>query len=340
MPPEECFLTFDVVLCSCKVGAFSPRQASDDKTMLRWTAPEAIQRADQLSSASDVWSFGVLMWELWSYGETPYAQWTDAVVATKVRGGKRLTCPQSTPPHVHELVDECWARDPLDRSEFYGIFYRLVSIGKQLAGKEVRTSKEAMRAPAGQGLVTPINFHQSSSRMSMTGSLVSGTSTSRQGKASNDRMLDGDDDLALYDLADESGTDHSAALYSLTSNTANSHVYSLVTTARSVDPHESESTTDAPVVYSKPSKPSKPAAAEATYAESEYALASHPGTNRAKNDESEYAVASHPGVGDPKAHESEYAPASHPNAAALATYSDATPFEHTLCLRRARVPDT
>lgn len=52
--------------------------------MVLWTAPEAIQY-HRFSSASDVWSFGIVMWEVMSYGERPYWDMGNQDVSERVR---------------------------------------------------------------------------------------------------------------------------------------------------------------------------------------------------------------------------------------------------------------
>ena len=49
------------------------------KIPVRWTAPEAIQ-FKRFTTASDVWSYGVVLWEIMSYGERPYWDWTNIEV--------------------------------------------------------------------------------------------------------------------------------------------------------------------------------------------------------------------------------------------------------------------
>lgn len=56
-----CFVIFVCLMCVIQ----------GSKIPVRWTAPEAFQHR-KFSSASDVWSFGILMWEVMSYGERPY----------------------------------------------------------------------------------------------------------------------------------------------------------------------------------------------------------------------------------------------------------------------------
>ena len=65
---------------------------------MRWTSPEAIAYR-KFTSASDVWSFGVVMWEVMSYGERPYWNWSNQDVIKAVEKGYRLP-----PPMVRNLV--------------------------------------------------------------------------------------------------------------------------------------------------------------------------------------------------------------------------------------------
>uniref|UniRef100_A0A8C6SEP3 receptor protein-tyrosine kinase n=1 Tax=Neogobius melanostomus TaxID=47308 RepID=A0A8C6SEP3_9GOBI len=84
------------------------------KIPVRWTAPEAFQHR-KFSSASDVWSFGVLMWEVMSYGERPY--W-DMSNQEAVADQFRLPAPHSCPAALHSLMLQCWQADRGDRPGF------------------------------------------------------------------------------------------------------------------------------------------------------------------------------------------------------------------------------
>jgi fibroblast growth factor receptor 2/cadherin 2 type 1 (N-cadherin) len=68
------------------------RKVSSNKVPLKWMAPESILER-LYTSASDVWSFGVLCWEIYALGDTPYKQFrTDEIVMTVLRGF-RMPCP-------------------------------------------------------------------------------------------------------------------------------------------------------------------------------------------------------------------------------------------------------
>lgn len=62
---------------------------------MRWTAPEAIAYR-KFTSASDVWSFGVVMWEVMSFGERPYWNWSNQDVIKAVDRGYRLPPPMAS----------------------------------------------------------------------------------------------------------------------------------------------------------------------------------------------------------------------------------------------------
>ncbi|XP_072571866.1 ephrin type-A receptor 8 isoform X2 [Paramormyrops kingsleyae] len=84
---------------------------------IRWTAPEAITY-QKFSSASDVWSYGVVMWEVMSYGERPYWNLTNRDVIKSVEEGYRLPAPIGCPGALHTLMLDCWQKDCNERPKF------------------------------------------------------------------------------------------------------------------------------------------------------------------------------------------------------------------------------
>uniref|UniRef100_A0A8C1T5D3 Inactive tyrosine-protein kinase 7 n=1 Tax=Cyprinus carpio TaxID=7962 RepID=A0A8C1T5D3_CYPCA len=88
---------------------------------LRWLPSEAVFE-DDFSTKTDVWSFGVLMWEVFSFGELPYAELTDDKVLEALQEGKlKLSPPQGCPSRVFKLMVRCWAASPKDRLSFSDI---------------------------------------------------------------------------------------------------------------------------------------------------------------------------------------------------------------------------
>ncbi len=84
---------------------------------MRWTAPEALEER-KYSSKSDCWSFGILMYEIWTRAETPYHDMTNQKVWTAVLGGYRLGQPENCPMEVHGLMLHCWHVNPDMRPAF------------------------------------------------------------------------------------------------------------------------------------------------------------------------------------------------------------------------------
>ncbi|XP_057210489.1 ephrin type-A receptor 7-like isoform X2 [Triplophysa rosa] len=111
----------------CKVSGFRPFQ--DDKieavystlhrgkSSVLWTAPEAIQY-HRYSSASDVWSFGIVMWEVMSFGERPYWDMGNQDVIKAIEDGFRLPAPVNCPPSLHQLMLDCWQKERTERPTF------------------------------------------------------------------------------------------------------------------------------------------------------------------------------------------------------------------------------
>ncbi|TRZ01114.1 hypothetical protein DNTS_007840 [Danionella cerebrum] len=85
---------------------------------LRWLPAEAVFE-DDFSTKTDVWSFAVLMWEVFSFGEMPYTDLTDDSVLEALQEGKlKLSPPQGCPSRIFKLMMRCWAASPKDRLSF------------------------------------------------------------------------------------------------------------------------------------------------------------------------------------------------------------------------------
>ncbi|XP_029435343.1 ephrin type-A receptor 1 isoform X2 [Rhinatrema bivittatum] len=94
------------------------------KIPIRWTAPEAIAHRT-FTSASDVWSFGIVMWEVLSYGEKPYGDLTNQEVMKSIEDGYRLPPPVDCPPLLYDLMKNCWVGDHQRRPRFRQIHTEL-----------------------------------------------------------------------------------------------------------------------------------------------------------------------------------------------------------------------
>ncbi|XP_060226584.1 ephrin type-A receptor 6 isoform X4 [Meriones unguiculatus] len=90
------------------------------KIPIRWTAPEAIAYR-KFSSASDAWSYGIVMWEVMSYGERPYWEMSNQDVILSIEEGYRLPAPMGCPPSLHQLMLHCWQKERNHRPKFTDI---------------------------------------------------------------------------------------------------------------------------------------------------------------------------------------------------------------------------
>ncbi|XP_068191133.1 tyrosine-protein kinase transmembrane receptor ROR2 [Antennarius striatus] len=93
---------------------------------IRWMSPEAIMYG-KFTSDSDVWSYGVLLWETFSYGLQPYCGYANQDVIEMVRSHQLLTCPDDCPAWIYTLMLECWSEFPARRPRFKDIHTRLCS---------------------------------------------------------------------------------------------------------------------------------------------------------------------------------------------------------------------
>jgi len=80
-------------------------------------APESLYD-NVFSVKSDVWSFGVLMWEVVTLGSTPYPGMAAAAVLKRVRDGYRLEKPEHCRRELYQIMYYCWHQDPEKRPDF------------------------------------------------------------------------------------------------------------------------------------------------------------------------------------------------------------------------------
>uniref|UniRef100_A0A8C8A058 Ephrin type-B receptor 3 n=1 Tax=Oryzias sinensis TaxID=183150 RepID=A0A8C8A058_9TELE len=136
----------------CKVSDFGlSRFLEDDPTdptytsslggkiPIRWTAPEAIAYR-KFTSASDVWSYGIVMWEVMSYGERPYWDMSNQDVINAVEQDYRLPPPMECPTALHQLMLDCWVKERNLRPKFTQIVATLDKLIRNAASLKVVTN--------------------------------------------------------------------------------------------------------------------------------------------------------------------------------------------------------
>ncbi|XP_077698312.1 megakaryocyte-associated tyrosine-protein kinase isoform X3 [Eretmochelys imbricata] len=94
-----------------------PKGTDATKLPVKWTAPEALKH-NKFSAKSDVWSYGILLWEVFSYGRAPYSKMTLKEVTEMVEKGYRMEAPEECPPSVYTLMKTCWEIEPGKRPSF------------------------------------------------------------------------------------------------------------------------------------------------------------------------------------------------------------------------------
>lgn len=94
------------------------------KFPIKWTAPEAL-RQSKFSNKSDMWSFGILLWEVYSFGRVPYPRIPLADVVKHVEKGYRMEAPEGCPPEIYEIMRQTWELTPDKRPSFAEVLKRL-----------------------------------------------------------------------------------------------------------------------------------------------------------------------------------------------------------------------
>ncbi|XP_069813145.1 focal adhesion kinase 1 isoform X7 [Dendropsophus ebraccatus] len=102
-------------------------KASKGKLPIKWMAPESINFR-RFTSASDVWMFGVCMWEILMYGVKPFQGVKNNDVIGRIENGERLPMPPNCPPTLYSLMTKCWAYDPSRRPRFTELKAQLSTI--------------------------------------------------------------------------------------------------------------------------------------------------------------------------------------------------------------------
>uniref|UniRef100_A0A914VUW2 Protein kinase domain-containing protein n=1 Tax=Plectus sambesii TaxID=2011161 RepID=A0A914VUW2_9BILA len=91
---------------------------------IKWMAPESLQEYEY-TTKSDIWSFGVLLYELFSLGAVPYALIQPMDMIDYLRSGKRLDKPEHCADNVYSIMQECWNDKPDERPFFSDLKMKL-----------------------------------------------------------------------------------------------------------------------------------------------------------------------------------------------------------------------
>ncbi|MBN3277383.1 SRMS kinase, partial [Polyodon spathula] len=119
----------------CKVADFGlariVKASASTKIRVKWTALEATS-FHKFSVKSDVWSFGVLLYEIVTYGKMPYEGMTNKEVINMLNKGYRLPCPENCPITIYKIMLDCWKDTGTERPSFHALRSHLEAIYSKL----------------------------------------------------------------------------------------------------------------------------------------------------------------------------------------------------------------
>ncbi|XP_010141848.1 PREDICTED: BDNF/NT-3 growth factors receptor-like [Buceros rhinoceros silvestris] len=96
---------------------------------IRWMPPESIMYR-KFTTESDVWSLGVVLWEIFTYGKQPWYQLSNNEVIECITQGRVLQRPRTCPKEVYDLMLGCWQREPHMRLNIKEIHSLLQNLAK------------------------------------------------------------------------------------------------------------------------------------------------------------------------------------------------------------------
>uniref|UniRef100_A0A3Q3QGC2 Focal adhesion kinase 1 n=1 Tax=Monopterus albus TaxID=43700 RepID=A0A3Q3QGC2_MONAL len=119
-------------------------KASKGKLPIKWMAPESINFR-RFTTASDVWMFGVCMWEILMYGIKPFQGVKNNDVIGRIENGERLAMPPQCPPTLYSLMTKCWSYDPSKRPRFNELKTQLSTILEEEKIQQKERNRMEMR---------------------------------------------------------------------------------------------------------------------------------------------------------------------------------------------------
>ncbi|XP_034408929.1 focal adhesion kinase 1-like isoform X4 [Cyclopterus lumpus] len=119
-------------------------KASKGKLPIKWMAPESINFR-RFTTASDVWMFGVCMWEILMFGIKPFQGVKNNDVIGRIENGERLAMPPQCPPTLYSLMTKCWSYDPSKRPRFTELKTQLSTILEEEKLQQLERSRMEMR---------------------------------------------------------------------------------------------------------------------------------------------------------------------------------------------------
>jgi len=103
---------------------------------IRWTAPEALEHLEYYT-ATDVWGYGIMMWEVFSGGKLPYAGFNNSQVRHEVvHNNCRLMKPDECPDDVFACLKSCWEFKKEDRPTMADIEQTMSTLNDEFSDQD------------------------------------------------------------------------------------------------------------------------------------------------------------------------------------------------------------
>ncbi|CAL9694806.1 unnamed protein product [Knipowitschia caucasica] len=103
--------------------------SSGSKFPVKWSPPEVLHYS-KYSSKSDVWSFGVVIWEIFTGGKTPFENRSNSEVVDDISRGRRLYRPNRASPLLYNIMYKCWNNKPQDRPSFSELVEEIIKLSE------------------------------------------------------------------------------------------------------------------------------------------------------------------------------------------------------------------
>lgn len=106
-------------------------------------SPESVMYG-RFTLESDIWSYGIVLWEIYSFGKQPYYGHTNEEVVKLILQGIMLIPPEDCPTLIYDLMRACWKTEPRDRIRFQDIFEKLEKAYENFEDREITASSSTV----------------------------------------------------------------------------------------------------------------------------------------------------------------------------------------------------
>jgi len=138
---RNCLINDDMVVKIADFGLSQKMYLQDyykgdenDAIPVRWMPLESILY-NRYTVESDIWAFGVCLWEIFSFAIQPYYGMSHEEVVNFLKDGNIMNSPENTPKLVYQLMKQCWSHNPNSRPTFRTIYETLESVRQEVVSR-------------------------------------------------------------------------------------------------------------------------------------------------------------------------------------------------------------